>query len=300
MQLAFLVLNYKNHEETVKCIQSIRQLQLDSYAIVVVDNGSGDGSAEKLTQQFGDDSRIHILPLPENLGFSGGNNVGYGYIRSNMDPEFVVVTNNDVLFPQADLYQRLADIYEKTHFHVFGPDIYVRQDRIHQSPITLRVPTVEAMRRELEMYSYYQQNPEKWVERRAWQQRKDALCQRFPLVDRLYNKLRKKAPIDRAKPYENVCVQGACIIISRLYLENEEKMFSPEPFLYCEEMLLFIKCQKKGYTVIYDPSVQIWHEDSSTMKRINKNALERARFTLKHHVAARKLLLAYMEDENLC
>ncbi len=300
MQLAFLVLNYKNHEETVKCIHSIRQLDLTDYAIVVVDNGSDDGSAEELQREYGNDSHITILALPENLGFSSGNNAGYDYIRSHMTPQFVVVTNNDVLFPQVDFYERLKTIYNKRPFHIFGPDIYVRQNKIHQSPLAITMPTVEAMRQELEMYSYYARNPQKWVTRRAWQQHKDALCQRFPLANRLWSKLRKKSEIDRLRPYEDVCIQGACIIVSRDYLESEEKMFSPEPFLYCEELLLFSKCRKKDYKVVYDPSVQIWHEDSSTMKRINKNALERARFTLKHHVAARQLLLAYMEDESLC
>ncbi len=219
MQLAFLVLNYKNHEETVKCIHSIRQLSLTDYAIVVVDNGSADSSAENLQRDYGQDSHIHILALPKNLGFSGGNNAGYSYIRQHLDPDFVVVTNNDVLFPQADLYDRLKAIYGNTPFHVFGPDIYVRQDKIHQSPLTLNLPSKEALRQELAMYSYYQQHPEKWVSRRAWQQRKDALCQCFPLIDRLWSKLRKKAPIDRLRPYADVCVQGACIIVSRDYLK---------------------------------------------------------------------------------
>lgn len=299
MQLAFLVLNYKNYGETVKCIDSIRQLTLSDYAIVVVDNGSGDGSGEKLQAAYGADSHIHLLSLPENLGFSGGNNAGYRYIREHFDAEFVVVTNNDVLFPQKDLYARLRDIYEKKPFHVFGPDIYVRQDKIHQSPITLQLPSVEAMTRELEMYRYYQQNPHKWVQRRKWQQRKDTLCQGIKPVGWLYDKLRRKAQIDRLTAYENVCIQGACIIVSRDFLAVEEKMFTPEPFLYCEELLLFSKCQKKHYKVVYDPSVQIWHEDSATMKRINKNPLARARFTLKHHVAARELLLAYMKDDAL-
>lgn len=296
MQLAFLVLNYKNYEETVKCIHSIRQLTLKNYAIVVVDNGSGDGSAENLQKEYAEDSQIHILALPENIGFSAGNNAGYVYIREHMTPDFVVITNNDVLFPQADLYDRLNTIYQKKTFHVFGPDIYMRQGKVHQSPITLTLPTVDAMVRELEMYQYYQRKPEKWVQRRKWQQRKDMLCQRVNVIDRLYNKFRHKSQIDRSKSYENVCIQGACIIVSRDYLNAEEKMFTPEPFLYCEELLLFHKCLKKQYTVIYDPSVQVWHEDSATMKRINKDALARAKFTLKHHVAAREMLLAYMKD----
>lgn len=297
MQLAFLVLNYNNYGETVKCIQSIRQLTINDYAIVVVDNGSQDGSAEKLIDEYCNDRYIHLLNLPENLGFSRGNNAGYAYIRQHMEPEFVVVTNNDVLFPQVDLYERLCAIYAKKPFYVFGPDIYVRQDKLHQSPITISLPSLEAMESELNMYRYYEVHPEKWVQRRKWQKRKDTLCQSCRIVGWLYDKLRRKVSIDRLTTYEDVCVQGACIIISKDYLCHEEKMFTPETFLYCEELLLFVKCLKKEYKIVYDPSIQIWHEDSSTMKRISKNPLERAQFTLKHHVAAREMLIRYMKDE---
>lgn len=298
MQIAFLILNYKNADETIKCVNSIEKLNIEDYMIVIVDNGSKDGSVEKLTELYGKEGWIKIISLEENVGFSKGNNAGYEFIRANFEPEYIVVTNNDVLFPQEDLYNRLREIYVKTKFYILGPDVFVRANSEHQSPIMLRVPTLEEMKKELQMYEYYAENPQKWAQRRRWATVKNRICQNNHVINFLYNKIRKKEGIDSLKAYENVCVQGACIIVSKDYLRAEEKMFTPEPFLYCEELLLYMKCLKKNYKIIYDPSVQIYHEDSATMKKINANDIKRAEFTLKHHVLARKMVIQYMELEN--
>lgn len=290
-ELAFLILNYKNVEETKKCIESIRKAQFEKWKAVIVDNGSGGDSYELLTNLYCNDSHIIVIESTENLGFSKGNNLGYAYIKKQFNPDFLVVTNNDVIFPVSDFDAQLQRIYKETAFYVYGPDIYVRFNREHQSPMMLNLPSKEELQNELSMYEYYLGHPEKWAKRRKMQTLKNRLCQSNKGIQYLYNKFRRKKTIDFGKRYENVCVQGACVIVSRDYIQKEEKMFLPEPFLYCEELLLYKKCLDKGYKIVYDPAIQVWHEDSSTMKKINKDSVQRAKFTLKHHVAARKMLL---------
>ena len=299
MEISFLILNYNNYVETFNCIDSIYKLNISKWNAVVVDNGSSDGSYDKLVEKYNNDNRIVVIHSEKNLGFSAGNNLGYAYIRENYSPDFVVVTNNDILFPDVDFANKLMDIYKKTDFYVYGPDIYVRANYEHQSPIMLNFPTLDQLRQELKMYEYYQANPKKWAKRRTWQDMKNRVCQRNKVIEKIYNKLKRKQTIDRASVYENVCVQGACIIVSSKYLKAETSMFSPETFLYCEELLLYHKCLKKGYKVIYDPYIQVWHEDSATMKKINVNRVERAVFTLKHHVEARRKVVDYLETGDL-
>lgn len=289
--IAFLLLNYKNMEETEKCIDSIFEINEDDSHIVIVDNGSQDGSVERMHSLYGSNDRIHVIESDTNVGFSKGNNLGYSYIRERLAPDFVVVSNNDVLFPQKNMTQIIYDVYRKTGFYVLGPDIYVRANKEHQSPIRLSLPTRTEIEKELQMYEYYSNYPEKWANRRNIQTIKNKIIQSNRCLERFYNRIRKKDNINHSISYENCCVQGACIIVSKDYLTEEPKMFTPEPFLYCEEVMLHKKCLEKGYKIVYDPIVQIWHEDSSTMIKINNNAVERAKFTLKNHVAARKMLL---------
>lgn len=277
--------------ETIKCVESIQKAHYENTTIVIVDNGSADGSYEKICEQYNNAEDIYIIKSDVNLGFSGGNNLGYVFIREKIKPDFLIVTNNDVLFPQKDMDRRIQSAYEQTGFYVLGPDIYVRKNHEHQSPIMLTLPSKDSIKRELQMYEYYLEKPKKWVTRRKFQTAKNRICQSNALVNKLYCKITKKKIIDYTKNQMDCCVQGACIIVSNKFIEAEEKMFTPEPFLYCEELLLYKKCLNKGYLIVYDPKIQIWHEDSSTMRKINGGELQKAKFTLPHHVAALKLLL---------
>ena len=66
----------------------------EGFDIIVVDNGSQDGSIEKLQQKF--DHVIFILN-DRNLGFAGGNNRGFEFALEN-NYEYVMMLNNDTFF----------------------------------------------------------------------------------------------------------------------------------------------------------------------------------------------------------
>jgi hypothetical protein len=68
-----LVLNWSNRACTLECLASLEQARLDGAHVLVVDNGSTDGSVEAVRSHF---PRIEVLALPENRGFAGGNNAG--------------------------------------------------------------------------------------------------------------------------------------------------------------------------------------------------------------------------------
>jgi O-antigen biosynthesis protein len=57
--------------------------------VIVVDNGSSDGSAEWIRTNYPD---VHLLALPRNLGFGGGSNAGFRAAKN----EVVVLLNSDM------------------------------------------------------------------------------------------------------------------------------------------------------------------------------------------------------------
>lgn len=69
-----VVLNWNQPALTASCVRSLLALDYPDYHILVVDNGSQDGSVEKLRAEFHD--KIEIIANETNLGFAGGNNVG--------------------------------------------------------------------------------------------------------------------------------------------------------------------------------------------------------------------------------
>lgn len=63
----------------------------------------------------------------------------------------------------------------------------------------------------------------------------------------------------REKRHENVPVHGSCIIVSRLFMNDEEVLFYPETKFYGEELLLYLRNKRKGTKMIYNPEIRIKH-----------------------------------------
>jgi len=72
-EVTIVVLNWNRREETLACLESLRAADLGGAALMVVDNGSRDGSVAAIGERF---PEVAVLPLAENLGYAGGNNAG--------------------------------------------------------------------------------------------------------------------------------------------------------------------------------------------------------------------------------
>src|ERR1700727_1111005 len=92
-KVSILMVTWKSYEMTRDCLLSLRKLDYPSYEIVLVDNGSGDGSPERLASEF---PEVRLLRNATNLGFPAGNNVA---IRDALErnPDYLLLLNNDTL-----------------------------------------------------------------------------------------------------------------------------------------------------------------------------------------------------------
>lgn len=88
--------NYNGLGYINDCLLAMRSQSLQPDIVIVVDNGSEDGSAEFIARKF---PEVELICLPENTGFCGGVNTG---IRASMDAgmDYVILLNNDT---KADL-----------------------------------------------------------------------------------------------------------------------------------------------------------------------------------------------------
>ena len=299
MSISYVILHYKNLNDTIKCIESLLRTTNNDSNLIVVDNGSGDGSGEKLKKKYQDMPQIKVLLLENNVGFSKGNNAGYIYVKKNYDSDFIVVTNNDVVFYQKNFEETIKKIYAQSQFYVLGPDVYIPRHKDHQNPLFKTPINKQQLINEIKEYKYYRKNPLKFEIRLKIHALKNRLCSKYKVINFLYSTLRGKDVLDYKKRYENVGLQGSCLIFSKKFIMKEDKAFEPEPFLYEEETFLFYRCQKKSYKMVYDPSIAIRHEEAASFTNANKDNIQRLKFMLNHHVKAREELLKYLEKEEL-
>ncbi len=92
-QTCIVVLNWNGADETIACLESLASVVAKGYKLLVVDNGSTDGSPEKIRKAF---PAVELLCLPVNLGYGGGNNAGFRRVKE-LQAEFVIFLNNDTI-----------------------------------------------------------------------------------------------------------------------------------------------------------------------------------------------------------
>lgn len=92
-KVAVVIPNYNGIQYLETCFNALREQTFSDFQIILVDNGSGDGSLELVRKSY---PEVQILPLPENLGFCRAVNEG---IR-RAEAEYVILLNNDTqVFP---------------------------------------------------------------------------------------------------------------------------------------------------------------------------------------------------------
>lgn len=86
--LSVIILNWNGKQFLKECLDSLQIQTFNDYEAIVVDNGSTDGSAAYLREQY---PWVRLIALPKNTGFTGGNNEGWLNCRG----QYVVTLNND-------------------------------------------------------------------------------------------------------------------------------------------------------------------------------------------------------------
>jgi GT2 family glycosyltransferase len=90
--VSVIILNYNGEAYLQNCLASVLKSQYPNFEVILVDNASTDRSLKKAQEAFVD-PRLKIVQNTQNLGFSGGNNVGFEHSSG----EYLVFLNNDTI-----------------------------------------------------------------------------------------------------------------------------------------------------------------------------------------------------------
>ena len=88
-----LTLNFNGRSLLADCITSYLANDYPNFEMVVIDNGSQDGSENYIRYTY---PEVTCIRSNENLGYSGGFNLGLKYAFEEKKADFALITNNDV------------------------------------------------------------------------------------------------------------------------------------------------------------------------------------------------------------
>jgi len=98
MEVVILLLNWNSWKDTIECVESCRKLSYANFRILIIDNGSSDGSEKILRERFPD---IELIQSGANLGFAGGNNLGISRALDQGAAYLWLLNNDTVVEPSA-------------------------------------------------------------------------------------------------------------------------------------------------------------------------------------------------------
>jgi GT2 family glycosyltransferase len=127
--VAVCVLNYNGWRDAAECVRSVLAGTYESIRVLVIENGSTDDSAARLTDCF-DDERVTLIPTGENLGSVGGTN--FGIARAlELKPSYVLTLSNDLVLAPDAIEQLVALCESDRHTGVAAPRIMYYDDPQH-------------------------------------------------------------------------------------------------------------------------------------------------------------------------
>jgi N-acetylglucosaminyl-diphospho-decaprenol L-rhamnosyltransferase len=260
-RLAIVIVNYKTPELVRQLLGHLRE-QVDPLqdVAVVVDNCSGDGSADRIEA----DIRSHgwsewatVLRSPVNGGFSAGNNLG---MRS-CDARMYLLMNSDT-YPRPGAVEELLRAAERSPgYGMLGPRLEDEDGTVQVSAFRFHTPLAEL----------------------------DQAIAVAPLSRMLRKHTVSVAPSDSSEPAE--WLSFACILIRREVLEAVGYM-DDGYFMYFEDDDFCRMAAQHGYSCLRWPAARVVHlrGKSSPVKRL---AAARARLPAYYYESRSRYFLKW-------
>lgn len=260
VSIGIVILNYLAYKETKESVYWLKKQIKEGFnvKIVIVDNASNNGSYEYLKEEFVDDPLVEVEKTNKNLGFARGNNYGYNQIKKYMDPDFVIVSNSDAYAKKAGLFEWIVKEYKKEKFGVLGPSIYSKRGNFYQSPGENETRNIHELHKKLRSLNRYLiklrikkiLNYKESFEIPKWS-------------NHSYN--------DKTK---TKTLHGAFQIFSKNYFEKYSELYDSRTFLYREEDILKVRCDREQLPMIYSPEYEVEHLQAVSTSKASKSILD--------------------------
>ena len=250
LQLLVVIINYRSYDMTRCCIETLypQITSTPGRRVVVVDNDSGDDSADRLDHaiaEHGWGDQIELVRSPVNGGFSAGNNVG---IR-HLDAEYYLLINSDTEVRKGAIDEMLAGMEQLPRAGLIGPRLEWPDAEPQGSCFQFRHPGHEFFK-----------------------------AAGTGILERLFRVSPATLPISD-EPVQSQWVSFACVMIRRAVIEQVGLM-DEGYFMYEEDVDYCRRAGEAGWEAWYWPAARVVHlrGGSSPVKSLTAQRKRRPRY----------------------
>ncbi|MCS7229668.1 MAG: glycosyltransferase family 2 protein [Candidatus Kryptonium sp.] len=234
LDLTISIVNYDTSEMIVKCLDSIFKFTKNlNFEVIVVDNGSSDGSPEIIAERF---PSVKLIKNQQNEGFARAHNKAFKLSSS----KYFVVLNSDVVI-EHNAFKELVDFMEKNpDVALLSPKVFYPDGRIQD--IIDYSPSIKDVLLKI-FYRVKLINKEKF--------------HAYSPINFNYNQMKILT--------SNEYITGCCYCVRREHIKNDElfdEKFSP---VYFEDTDLCARLINAGFKVVYYPKTYVIHHHGYTV-----------------------------------
>ena len=258
VDLSIMIVNWNTKEYLVRCLRSVFESEKrSSWEVLVVDNGSLDGSASEVKRLF---PNVKLIENGRNLGFARATNQGI----KESSGRYCLLLNPDTALRVGSIETLFSFMEHDPGAGIAGVQL-LNEDGSRQNSIA-NFPTLAT-----ELLN-------KSLLRRIFPER-------FPGKEKAFS-----------KPMEVESVIGACMMVRTKAVE-EVGLLDEDYFLFLEETDWCYRMKKAGWKVYHVPSAEVVHfQGKSAEATLGKAKIEyyrsRYQFFKKHRGLVRTGLLA--------
>ncbi|HMK52200.1 MAG TPA: glycosyltransferase family 2 protein [Thermodesulfobacteriota bacterium] len=232
-ELSIIIVNWNTKEYLLPCLREIFERgQGMSREVILIDNGSGDGSGDEVKKSF---PSVHVIQNEENLGFAKAVNQGL----KTSSGRYILLLNPDTRVKN-DTTERLVSFMESCSDAAVAGAQLLNGDGSKQNSIA-NFPSLasELLNKSLLRWLF----PEK-----------------FPGKGRNYS-----------EPFEVDSVIGACMMVRREAMK-QVGLLDEDYFLFLEETDWCYRMRKAGWRVYHVPQAEVYHFQGKGAEKEKKRA----------------------------
>lgn len=263
-RVTIVILNWNGWEDTIECLESLFQINYSNYDVIIVDNASEDDSIHKIKKyvnlqrsefkykpfkifeytekeselfkiyknnltEISSTENLTLIKNNENYGYAKGNNIGINHAIKFMNPDYVLILNNDTVVDTNFLTPLINYAESMNRIGIIGPKIcyYAFPDMIQVASIKI---------------NFWRGN--------------SYLVGDGEIDHGQYDKIIKTDS-----------VSGSCFLIKREVIDKVG-LFNPKYQCYWEETEYCMRANEIGYECVYYPHSKIWHKVSKSTNKV--------------------------------